>query len=202
MLLLLAPWPGVTGARSRSIGWRRNTAGAGTSSNLPHCRPVIPTSGARRPRTSMQAAGGMAGGPRARCARRLSGCREGWQAGGCERDSVAGHGWKRLGQRQSLARPGRSAAGIRGGAGRSWRSRSKSPARRPNLRTGRHQSRVGRKDPHPCGPTRRDDVAWFFKMTGDDALVAEQKPAFVEFLKSVSFPAGDGPGQCRPLIRR
>jgi hypothetical protein len=36
---------------------------------------------------------------------------------------------------------------------------------------------------------RRGDVAWFFKMTGDDALVAQQKPAFVEFLKSVSFPA-------------
>ena len=38
--------------------------------------------------------------------------------------------------------------------------------------------------------TRRDGVAWFFKMTGDDAVVAQQKPAFVEFLKSVRFPAG------------
>jgi hypothetical protein len=28
-------------------------------------------------------------------------------------------------------------------------------------------------------------LAWFFKMTGDDALVAEQKTAFVAFLKSV-----------------
>ena len=37
--------------------------------------------------------------------------------------------------------------------------------------------------------TRRDGVAWFFKMTGDDGLVAQQKPAFVEFLKSVTFPA-------------
>lgn len=35
--------------------------------------------------------------------------------------------------------------------------------------------------------TRRDGVAWFFKMTGDDTLVAEQKPVFVEFLKSVTF---------------
>jgi hypothetical protein len=35
--------------------------------------------------------------------------------------------------------------------------------------------------------TRRDGTAWFFKMTGDDALVAEQKPTFIEFLKSVSF---------------
>jgi hypothetical protein len=30
-------------------------------------------------------------------------------------------------------------------------------------------------------------IAWFFKMNGDDALVAGQKPAFLEFLKSVSF---------------
>ena len=37
--------------------------------------------------------------------------------------------------------------------------------------------------------TRRDGKAWFFKMTGDAGLVAEQKPAFIEFLKSVSFPA-------------
>jgi len=36
---------------------------------------------------------------------------------------------------------------------------------------------------------RQQDMAWFFKMTGDDALVASQKPAFVEFLKSVSFNA-------------
>jgi hypothetical protein len=28
-------------------------------------------------------------------------------------------------------------------------------------------------------------MAWFFKMTGDDALVLEQKPEFVAFLKSV-----------------
>ncbi len=37
--------------------------------------------------------------------------------------------------------------------------------------------------------TRRDGVAWFFKMTGDEGLVAQQKPAFVEFLQSVTFPA-------------
>jgi hypothetical protein len=36
---------------------------------------------------------------------------------------------------------------------------------------------------------RRDGTAWFFKMTGDDALVAEQKPAFVEFLKSINLPS-------------
>jgi hypothetical protein len=37
---------------------------------------------------------------------------------------------------------------------------------------------------------RRPDAAWFFKMVGDDALVAEQKPAFVEYLKSFSFAGG------------
>jgi hypothetical protein len=34
---------------------------------------------------------------------------------------------------------------------------------------------------------RRDGTPWFFKMTGDAQLVAEQKPVFAEFLKSVSF---------------
>jgi hypothetical protein len=37
--------------------------------------------------------------------------------------------------------------------------------------------------------SRREGEAWFFKMTGDDQLVAEQKPAFIDFLKSVTFPA-------------
>ena len=36
----------------------------------------------------------------------------------------------------------------------------------------------------------RGGTAWFFKMTGDDHLVAQQKPAFVEFLKSVQLPTG------------
>jgi hypothetical protein len=34
---------------------------------------------------------------------------------------------------------------------------------------------------------RQDGVAWFFKMTGDDDLVAKNKNAFLELLKSVSF---------------
>ena len=42
---------------------------------------------------------------------------------------------------------------------------------------------------------RRDGVAWFFKMTGDDGLVAEQKPVFIELLRSVKFPAGDSARQ-------
>jgi len=35
----------------------------------------------------------------------------------------------------------------------------------------------------------RSGTAWFFKMTGDDTMVKEQKPAFVEFLKSLNFSA-------------
>src|ERR1019366_8721458 len=46
--------------------------------------------------------------------------------------------------------------------------------------------------------TRRDGAAWFFKMTGDDGLVAEQKPAFIEFLKSVSFSAPGAQAQLPP----
>jgi len=43
--------------------------------------------------------------------------------------------------------------------------------------------------------SHRDDTAWFFKMTGDAALVEKQKTAFVAFLKSVEFqnPAGATP---------
>ena len=37
---------------------------------------------------------------------------------------------------------------------------------------------------------RRDDTAWFFKMTGDSQLVAQVKPTFVEFLKSIEFVEG------------
>lgn len=40
----------------------------------------------------------------------------------------------------------------------------------------------------------RDGDAWFFKITGDDELVAQQKTAFIEFLKSVKFRAGDASG--------
>ena len=51
----------------------------------------------------------------------------------------------------------------------------------------------------PAGePTRilaviqhRDGTAWFFKMTGDSQLVAQEKPVFVEFLKSVQFAPGE-----------
>jgi len=40
----------------------------------------------------------------------------------------------------------------------------------------------------------RGDVAWFYKMTGDAALVEQQKPAFVEFLKSLKFAAAPQSG--------
>jgi len=33
----------------------------------------------------------------------------------------------------------------------------------------------------------RGDTCWFFKLTGDDALAREQKPAFLQFLKSIDF---------------
>ena len=46
--------------------------------------------------------------------------------------------------------------------------------------------------------TRRDGVAWFFKMTGNDQVVAEQKPAFVEFLQSVAFQVSAAPTALPP----
>ncbi len=57
---------------------------------------------------------------------------------------------------------------------------------------------------------RREGTAWFFKMTGDDALVAAQKPAFVELLKSIRFEAPSAastagsptPGESLPAAAR
>jgi hypothetical protein len=37
---------------------------------------------------------------------------------------------------------------------------------------------------------RREGLAWFFKMIGEDALVRQQKAVFVDFLKGVSFESG------------
>ena len=45
----------------------------------------------------------------------------------------------------------------------------------------------GEKNRMIAGIVRRPDGAWFFKMVGDDAIVAEQKSAFVDYLKSFSF---------------
>lgn len=38
---------------------------------------------------------------------------------------------------------------------------------------------------------RKDGVAWFFKMTGSEALVATHRPAFLDFLKSFKLQAAD-----------
>lgn len=61
------------------------------------------------------------------------------------------------------------------------------------------------KNPASGEPTRilgaiqhRDGTAWFFKMTGDDELVARQKPAFIEFLKSVQFGAAGSAARAIP----
>jgi hypothetical protein len=37
----------------------------------------------------------------------------------------------------------------------------------------------------------RGGMAWFFKMTGDSEFVAQEKPIFVEFLRSVRFVTGE-----------
>jgi len=39
----------------------------------------------------------------------------------------------------------------------------------------------------------RDGMAWFFKMTGDDALVEKNRAAFLDFLKSVKFTSPKPP---------
>jgi hypothetical protein len=45
---------------------------------------------------------------------------------------------------------------------------------------------------------RRDGVPWFFKMTGDDSLVAEQKGSFIGFLKTLTFETAGASGQLPP----
>jgi hypothetical protein len=45
---------------------------------------------------------------------------------------------------------------------------------------------------------QRDGMAWFFKMTGNDPLVAKEKSAFVAFLKSVKYEAGEAAGSLPP----
>jgi len=51
----------------------------------------------------------------------------------------------------------------------------------------------GEKNRMLAAIVRRPDGAWFFKMVGDEGVVGEQKTAFVEYLKSFSFP-GTGSG--------
>ncbi|MDA1274152.1 MAG: hypothetical protein O2960_08880 [Verrucomicrobia bacterium] len=41
--------------------------------------------------------------------------------------------------------------------------------------------------------TRMGDSDWFFKMIGPDELVAREKPAFVQFLDSFTFPGSSAP---------
>ncbi len=54
------------------------------------------------------------------------------------------------------------------------------------------------EDPHPkriiTAMVHRPDSSWFYKLSGDTALVETQKPAFLEFLKSIqikSAPASE-----------
>ena len=44
----------------------------------------------------------------------------------------------------------------------------------------------------------RADAVWFFKMTGDANLVEQQKPAFVDFLKSLKFAAAPAQTELPP----
>ncbi len=44
------------------------------------------------------------------------------------------------------------------------------------------------------GMVTRGPTSWFFKMTGEDSFVREQKPVFVQFLKSISFHS-DAPAE-------
>ena len=51
-------------------------------------------------------------------------------------------------------------------------------------------TREGRESRIVGAVTKQPGATWFFKMWGDDRLVAEQKPAFTQFLRGVSFVEG------------
>lgn len=51
------------------------------------------------------------------------------------------------------------------------------------------QSAAGDKSRILAAILHRDGGAWFFKMIGDEEVVAQQKPTFVDFLKSINFLA-------------
>ena len=44
----------------------------------------------------------------------------------------------------------------------------------------------------------KNGTSWYFKMTGDDAVVKEQKPAFLDLLKSISFEAAPATAAANP----
>jgi hypothetical protein len=48
----------------------------------------------------------------------------------------------------------------------------------------------------------RDGMSWFVKMRGEESVVQEQKPAFLEFVKSLSFeaPAAPSMGDSHPTM--
>jgi hypothetical protein len=46
--------------------------------------------------------------------------------------------------------------------------------------------------------TERDGVSWYFKIRGDDSVVRDQKPAFLEFLKSISFESAPAMAMADP----
>ncbi len=59
---------------------------------------------------------------------------------------------------------------------------------------------VAGKNPASGGATRivaaivrKDGSAWFFKMTGDDSLVATQKPVFLDYLKAFNWQSASEP---------
>ena len=52
---------------------------------------------------------------------------------------------------------------------------------------GKHRARI------LVAMVTREGASWFFKMTGEDSLVSEQKPTFVQFLGSIRFIEGPPP---------
>jgi len=52
----------------------------------------------------------------------------------------------------------------------------------------------GEKERMLVAIVRREDTAWFFKMLGDDQIVAKEKPAFVSYLNDFNFNSAGSSG--------
>ena len=105
---------------------------------------------------------------------------------------LAGMAGTRGGDREYVARAGRPAGPRRAGPGRRSDTRSKSRVSRASFSRS-----PGTRDGKPLrivtAFVHRPDGSWFYKLQGGEAVVAAQKPAFVEFLKTVRIKEGGGP---------
>ena len=145
----------------------------------------------RRAATDLENAGGLDGSSAERNARRfIQSVRRGRQTGGREHRFRC-PAWPARMRPMSTAGAARSACRRRRTMNCKRRRKMSKPAASPrSFTTSPGQNPASGNAERILGVIQhRDGMAWFYKMTGDADLVEQQKPAFVEFLKSLNFGA-------------